>query len=194
MSADGSGVGTVVGTGIGTLVGAGIGTAVGAGIGTLVGAGIGTVVGDGIGTAVDAGIGTLVGAGIGTVVGDGIGTAVDAGIGTLVGAGIGTTVGTGIGTVVGAEVAMVGHAVPIEFPVVMNQLPVTPLESACTSVGTSEQNEFSFSLQAATSIGCQLVRRLLGMGTRGYAWVHRARVPLVTLPPSQRPTLKVDTQ
>ena len=100
-----------------------------------------------------SGVGTVVGTGIGTLVGAGIGTAVGAGIGTLVGAGIGTTVGTGIGTVVGAEVAMVGHAVPIEFPVVMNQLPVTALESACTSVGTSEQNELSFSLQAATSIG-----------------------------------------
>ena len=62
------------------------------------------------------------------------------GVGTVVGTGIGTTVGTGIGSGVGNGDGR--HADPIEFPVVINQL-VTPLESAWTSVGTSQMNKLS---------------------------------------------------
>ena len=73
-------------------------------------------------------VGTFVkvGTGDGPYVGTGVGTAVD----------VGPCDGTRVGSAVGA------HSLPIEVPVVTCQPAVNPLESAWSSVGTSEQKAF----------------------------------------------------
>ena len=115
--------------------------------------------GTGVGTGVGTGIGTgVVGTGVGTVVGAGIGTAVGAGIGTGVGAGIGTAVGAGIGAAVGVQYeppSVSQHGVPRFVPVVTAHVLATPLDIACTSLGTSPQRLLSYNSKRFVS----LVRR-----------------------------------
>ena len=93
----------------------------------------------------DVGTGVGLGENVGSTEGWDVGTDVGSDVGSDVGTGIGTDVGTGIGTVVGAHVYVSGsvsqQGVPNELPVVTCHL-VTPLERACTCVGTSSQSSF----------------------------------------------------
>ena len=79
-------------------------------------------------------------------VGVDVGIGVGCSDGAAVGSGEGTAVGSGEGGGELAEGALVGawvgHAVPIELPVVTFQPEVTWLERAWTSSGTSEQSSF----------------------------------------------------